>query len=43
VVPRKVMTLSLSIDHRVIDGADAARFVNTVKEYLENPELLLLE
>ncbi|MFT4885169.1 MAG: pyruvate dehydrogenase E2 component (dihydrolipoamide acetyltransferase), partial [Natronomonas sp.] len=43
VVPRKVMTLSLSIDHRVIDGADAAQFVNTVKEYLENPELLLLE
>ena len=39
---RKVMTLSLSIDHRVIDGADAAQFVNTVKEYLENPELLLL-
>ncbi|WP_254838989.1 dihydrolipoamide acetyltransferase family protein [Natronomonas marina] len=40
---RKVMTLSLSIDHRVIDGADAAQFVNTVKEYLETPELLLLE
>jgi len=37
------MTLSLSIDHRVIDGADAAQFVNTVKEYLEQPELLLLE
>jgi pyruvate dehydrogenase E2 component (dihydrolipoamide acetyltransferase) len=43
VVPRKVMTLSLSIDHRVIDGAEAAQFVNTVKEYLESPELLLLE
>jgi pyruvate dehydrogenase E2 component (dihydrolipoamide acetyltransferase) len=43
VVPRKVMTLSLSIDHRVIDGAEAAQFVNTVKEYLETPELLLLE
>ena len=40
---RRVMTLSLSINHRVIDGADAAQFVNTVKEYLENPELLLLE
>ena len=39
---RKVMTMSLSIDHRVIDGADAAQFVNTVKEYLEEPELLLL-
>ena len=43
VVPRKVLPLSLSIDHRVIDGAEAARFTNTVVEYLESPELLLLE
>lgn len=43
VVPRKVLTLSLSIDHRVIDGAEAARFTNTIKRYLETPELLLLE
>jgi len=43
VVPRKVLTLSLSIDHRVVDGAEAARFTNTVIEYLESPELLLLE
>jgi pyruvate dehydrogenase E2 component (dihydrolipoamide acetyltransferase) len=37
------MTLSLSIDHRVIDGAEAAQFVNTVKEYLQTIELLILE
>ncbi|MFB6139357.1 MAG: dihydrolipoamide acetyltransferase family protein [Halosimplex sp.] len=43
VVARDVLTLSLSIDHRVVDGADAARFVNTLKEYLEDPTLLLLE
>jgi pyruvate dehydrogenase E2 component (dihydrolipoamide acetyltransferase) len=43
VVPRKVMTLSLSIDHRVIDGAEAAAFTNTLIEYLEDPTLLLLE
>ena len=43
VVPRHVMTLSLSIDHRVIDGAEAARFTNTLKEYLRDPTLLLLE
>ena len=43
VVPRHTLTLSLSVDHRVIDGADAAQFVNTVKRYLEMPELLLLE
>jgi pyruvate dehydrogenase E2 component (dihydrolipoamide acetyltransferase) len=43
VVPRKVLTLSLSIDHRVIDGAVAARFTNRVEELLERPRLLLLE
>ncbi|WP_436908709.1 2-oxo acid dehydrogenase subunit E2 [Halosimplex marinum] len=43
VVARDVLTLSLSVDHRVIDGADAARFVETLKEYLEDPTLLLLE
>jgi pyruvate dehydrogenase E2 component (dihydrolipoamide acetyltransferase) len=43
VVARHTLPLSLSIDHRVVDGADAARFVNTLAEYLENPELLLLE
>ncbi|MEY7849392.1 2-oxo acid dehydrogenase subunit E2 [Natrarchaeobius sp. A-rgal3] len=41
--PRSVLTLSLSFDHRLIDGAVGARFTNTVIEYLENPELLLLE
>ncbi|TYL39427.1 branched-chain alpha-keto acid dehydrogenase subunit E2 [Natronococcus pandeyae] len=41
--PRSVMTLSLSFDHRLIDGAIGAQFTNTVMEYLENPELLLLE
>ncbi|TYT61652.1 dihydrolipoamide acetyltransferase family protein [Natrialba swarupiae] len=41
--PRSVLTLSLSFDHRLIDGAVGARFTNTVIEHLENPELLLLE
>ncbi|TYT60748.1 2-oxo acid dehydrogenase subunit E2 [Natrialba swarupiae] len=41
--PRSVLTLSLSFDHRLVDGAVGARFTNTVMEYLENPELLLLE
>jgi len=43
IVAKPVLPLSLSIDHRVIDGADAARFVNTLKEYLQDPTLLLLE
>ncbi|WP_248516727.1 2-oxo acid dehydrogenase subunit E2 [Salinarchaeum laminariae] len=41
--PRSILPLSLSIDHRIVDGAIAARFTNQVMEYLENPELLLLE
>jgi pyruvate dehydrogenase E2 component (dihydrolipoamide acetyltransferase) len=40
---RHTLPLSLSIDHRVIDGAEAAAFVNTVIEYLETPSLLMLE
>ena len=40
---RKILHLSLSFDHRVIDGAEAVRFMNTVMEYLEDPDLLLLE
>jgi len=43
VVAKHTLPLSLSIDHRVIDGAEAAKFVNTVKEHLENPTLLMLE
>jgi pyruvate dehydrogenase E2 component (dihydrolipoamide acetyltransferase) len=42
VVAKPTLTLSLAIDHRVIDGADAARFVNTLKEYLADPTRLLL-
>ncbi|AXR79675.1 dihydrolipoamide acetyltransferase family protein [Natrarchaeobaculum sulfurireducens] len=41
--PRSVLPLSLSFDHRLIDGAVGAQFTNTVMEYLEHPELLLLE
>ena len=36
---RKVLPLSLSFDHRIIDGAEAARFVNTLKGYLEDAGL----
>jgi len=43
VVARWTIPISLTIDHRVIDGADAAQFANTMMEYLGNPELLLLE
>ena len=42
VVPRTTVKLSLSYDHRVVDGATAARFMNEVVENLENPERMLL-
>jgi pyruvate dehydrogenase E2 component (dihydrolipoamide acetyltransferase) len=38
---RKILPLSLSYDHRLIDGADAARFLRWVAEALEQPALLL--
>ncbi|HSN54850.1 MAG TPA: 2-oxo acid dehydrogenase subunit E2 [Candidatus Sulfomarinibacteraceae bacterium] len=41
--PRLVLPLSLSYDHRLVDGAEAARFVRWVAEALEEPLLLALE
>lgn len=41
-VPRLLLPLSVSYDHRLIDGADAARFLRWVAEALEQPLLLLL-
>jgi pyruvate dehydrogenase E2 component (dihydrolipoamide acetyltransferase) len=43
VTPRLMLPLSLSYDHRVIDGAAGARFARRVAAMLENPLLLLLE
>ncbi|HLC50934.1 MAG TPA: dihydrolipoamide acetyltransferase family protein [archaeon] len=40
---RKILPLSLTFDHRIFDGAEAARFLNDVKKYLEDPDLLLVE
>jgi pyruvate dehydrogenase E2 component (dihydrolipoamide acetyltransferase) len=43
VVPRKLMALSLTFDHRVADGAAAARLLNLVREYVEEPSLWMFE
>ncbi len=43
VVPGHTMMLSLSFDHRVVDGHTAASFVYDVIAYLEDPSLMLLE
>lgn len=40
---RKTLPLSLAFDHRILDGAEAARFVNRIKEHLENPSELLVD
>jgi len=40
---RKILHLALSFDHRVVDGGEAARFLNTVIARLEDPDLILLE
>lgn len=42
VVPGKRMKVTLSSDHRVVDGAKAAEFLNTVKQLIENPLSMLL-
>jgi pyruvate dehydrogenase E2 component (dihydrolipoamide acetyltransferase) len=41
--PRLILPLSLSYDHRLIDGAEAARFLRWIADALEQPLLLLLE
>jgi pyruvate dehydrogenase E2 component (dihydrolipoamide acetyltransferase) len=41
--PRLMLPLSLSYDHRIIDGADAARFLRWVAEALKDPFLIALE
>lgn len=43
VVARKLMNLSSSFDHRVVDGMDAARFIQAVRALLEQPALLFVE
>ncbi|MBD0415518.1 dihydrolipoamide acetyltransferase family protein [Oryzicola mucosus] len=42
-VPRKMMNLSSSFDHRVVDGHDAASFIRAIKERLELPATLFIE
>jgi len=42
ILARKMLPLFISFDHRVIDGADGARFLNAIATFLENPLNLLL-
>ena len=42
IVPRLIMPIVLCIDHRVLDGADAIRFLRIVIDALEDPDELLM-
>lgn len=43
IVVRKMINLSSSFDHRVVDGFDAAEFIQRVKAMLEHPATLFME
>jgi pyruvate dehydrogenase E2 component (dihydrolipoamide acetyltransferase) len=42
ILPRKVLTLNLTHDHRLVDGAPAARFLNTIRGFVEQPSLWIV-
>jgi pyruvate dehydrogenase E2 component (dihydrolipoamide acetyltransferase) len=42
IVPRSIMTVTLSVDHRAVDGATAAEFLRTLKHLVEEPGLMLV-
>lgn len=42
-IPRKIMNLSSSFDHRIVDGWDAAVFVQRIKALIETPALIFIE
>jgi 2-oxoisovalerate dehydrogenase E2 component (dihydrolipoyl transacylase) len=43
IVVRKMMNLSSSFDHRVVDGFDAAEFIQRLKSLLEHPAMLFMD
>ena len=43
VVPGLVLPLSLSVDHRIADGGETARFVNSVMDYLAEPVSIIMD
>ena len=43
IVIRKMANLSITLDHRIVDGATAAHFMNELIRLLENPGLMLVE
>lgn len=43
VVPGHMLPLSVSVDHRIVDGGEVSRFLNTLMGYLEDPVTLIME
>jgi 2-oxoisovalerate dehydrogenase E2 component (dihydrolipoyl transacylase) len=43
VVVRKMMNVSSSFDHRIVDGFDAARFIQQLKRHIEHPALIFMD
>ncbi len=43
IVPGTIMPLSLSVDHRIVDGGETARFLNQIMEYLSDPVSLIMD
>ncbi|MBI5682820.1 MAG: 2-oxo acid dehydrogenase subunit E2 [Deltaproteobacteria bacterium] len=43
IVIRKILSLSLTFDHRVVDGGEAAKFLNKAIHYLEDPDQIFIE
>ena len=43
VVPRLMMNLSSSFDHRVVDGMHAAEFIQTIRGFVETPATLFID
>lgn len=42
IIPRKILPLSVTFDHRIVDGAEIARFMMDVKKRLEDPAMLIV-
>jgi len=43
IVVGNVLPLSLSVDHRIVDGGEASRFINRIMEYLSDPVLMMMD
>ncbi|CAG9472067.1 dihydrolipoyllysine-residue succinyltransferase component of 2-oxoglutarate dehydrogenase complex, putative [Plasmodium vivax] len=43
IVIRPIMYLALTYDHRLLDGRDAVQFLSAIKDYIENPSLMLID